>query len=760
MKGKNTVGAHKDNFGNINFDGIVGINNNCQATTEALSGSTYWEEPTSAQFADILNTSSNGRVIRRIGSTPSSGTGPASAQDGISYIYVETSGASDFSRNKSRVFIKIIGEFDAGCRNGIDISYYYMQYGTPTDMIMQWQYLPEGADDTTGWIDVEQHYGNTEQVWIPASFNLRNDYGVNSGRIKLRWYWQMGDTGNYYQHDQAIDTLLINEQYFIRGEYISINTLRFLSTDTTLTSGSLSLNTPDDNSLDFVVYRTTTATYIDVNGIRQTADAHVPRTDYTYGSEELLVEPTITNLYEYSEGSTTQYCTIDDTIHTVSFEGSGSIDFSGAFSGSLSGSAAGPLNRVSLSFTGSATGSVTSSINGNVEYKQFEKRNYVTSFIPTNGSTVTRNFDKITAAGSSGSIDSTQGTLFIEFRALGYDPHNEGSSCAISINDGTSANFISLRHYHTSTASSLLYATNGTAVSSNNSTSFPDGVTDIVKMALSYEEDSVYWYVNGTEIAHDITFTPHAANTLNDLSLDQYWGDPFYGRLRDVRYYKDVLTPAQMTSLTGVNSVYVFDASTTDYFSTTYDLNGISNVSMVMYGSIGDNSQERCIFGSANSSTYFYFRAYTDDDIDVQLYDGTNFSQGSSAWASRDTNTHQFVFTFSTSVGVKIFIDGTQLGTTDANTDFPGWTNTQLLQVGRRSAIDGTVFDGTMRVAQIYNRTLSDAEVETLYVSGIDSIASGRVLDLNNTKTETTWTDDAAGTNDATNAGGVTLDYD
>ncbi len=757
MKGKNTVGSHKTNFGIINFDGIVGINNTLQATTEALSGSTYWEEPTSNEYSDILNYGSNGRVIRKIYGTPSSGTGPESAQSGRAYIYVETSGTSDHSRDKSRVFIKVLGEFDAGCKHGIKISYYYMQYGTPTDQIMQWQYLPDGADEVTGWIDIKNHIGNTAQVWIQSEFNLWEDYSVTSGRIQLRWYWQMGSDGDYYRHDQAIDTLVINEQYIIRGTYTYLESLEFLSTDTTAVSGSLSMKTPGDNTEDFVVERYTTATYIDATGSRQTVQNHVPRIDYSNGSGEILVEPEIWNLYEYSEGSTTQYCTIDDTIHTVSFEGTGTIDFTGAYVGTLDGIGNGPLNRVSLSFTGSVTGSVTSSMSGTVEHKQFEKRNFATSFIPTNGSSVQRNEDKIIAAGSSGSIDSTKGTFYVEYRILGDDVHNVGSSCSISINDGTSANFISLRHAHSATYDEYLsFSTRGNATpDGNSSTSRAIDKDSIIKMAVSYESGDLRWYVNGTNEYTTTTFTPHPENTLNDLSLDQYWGDPFYGRLRNIKYYKDVMSNSELEDLTHINNVYSFGGGLTDYFTTPFDLNGISNVSMVVNASVGDNSQERCIAAFSNSSTWFFFRIYTDNDIDVQLYDGTNISAGSSAWTGRDTNNHQFAFTYSTSVGVKIFVDGTQLGLTDANTDFPGWTDSRPVQIGRRYNIDITVFDGDMRIFQIYDRTLSDTEISDLNTN-IDSISSGKVLDLNNTKSETTWTDDVS-SNNGTNAGGVEL---
>ena len=573
MKGKNTVGTPKKRHGYYNFEGIVGINNTLQATVTHLSGSTYWEEPTSAQYYDINNGANNGSVCRLAGNTGSSGTGPDSAYVGISYMYVETSGAST-GRNESRVFVKMLGTFDAACRDGIKISYHYMQYGTPTDLIMQWQYLPDGADEVTGWVDIRHHTGNTPQTWTESIFNLKDDFSVTSGRIQLRFYWQMGSDGDYYRHDQAIDELIINEQYFVRGLVHADYQMAFLSTDTTVTSGYLTLNIPSDESLKFDVARETTATYIDATGSRQTVQNHIARMDYSTGFEELLVEPEVYNLYEYSEGSTTQYCTIDDTPYTVSFEGTGTIDFSGAFSGSLSGIGNGYWNRVSLSFTGSVTGSVTSSMSGTVEHKQFERQNFATSFIPTNGSSVQRKFDKVTAANGSGIIDSSKGVLYIEFKPLGHNIHRhlEGGSCSISINDGTSNNFISLRQGFTNTQTSLSAVSRG-----NDTETFGDTIyitpdpKKTIKMAVSYEQNDVYWYVDGVEEMHDTTYDTHPSGTLDDLSLDQYWGDQFYGRLRTVRYYNDTMTPAQLADLTSI--VYKYDVTSMTNNSVSEPLN-------------------------------------------------------------------------------------------------------------------------------------------------------------------------------------------
>ena len=62
-------------------------------------------------------------------------------------------------------------------------------------------------------------------------------------------------------------------------------------------------------------------------------------------------------------------------------------------------------------------------------------QDYATSYIPSNGSTVTRNQDVCTNGGSLASINSTEGVLYFETAAL-----FSGSNAQISLSDGTNDN--------------------------------------------------------------------------------------------------------------------------------------------------------------------------------------------------------------------------------------------------------------------------------------------------------------------------------
>lgn len=143
--------------------------------------------------------------------------------------------------------------------------------------------------------------------------------------------------------------------------------------------------------------RATTATYVDSDGVRQSALSGAAR----YQDGGLLMEPQRTNLFLNSDTLSTQDVTVSATPYTVSFEGTGTITFSGTHTGSLDGGGTGPANRVTVTFTPTA-GTLTCTVTGSVTYAQIEAGSYDTSYIPTAGATVTRNADALTIPFTTG----------------------------------------------------------------------------------------------------------------------------------------------------------------------------------------------------------------------------------------------------------------------------------------------------------------------------------------------------------------------
>ena len=139
------------------------------------------------------------------------------------------------------------------------------------------------------------------------------------------------------------------------------------------------------NSLTFT--RASTTTYIDVNGVMQTAAVDAPRFDYTNGVRQQLVEGASTNLFLNSATGVTQNITSTAQSYTLSFYGTGSIAISGSATGTLNGT--GANNRVSLTVT-AIVGLLVLTVTGSTTLVQVEALPFATSYIPTTSSAVTR----------------------------------------------------------------------------------------------------------------------------------------------------------------------------------------------------------------------------------------------------------------------------------------------------------------------------------------------------------------------------------
>jgi hypothetical protein len=140
--------------------------------------------------------------------------------------------------------------------------------------------------------------------------------------------------------------------------------------------------------------RASNATFVDSNGLIQTATTDVPRFDHNPATGEslgLLVEEQRVNLLLNSETLATQTVTVTAAARTLSFYGTGSVVLSGAHSATVNGTGAYPT-RTTLTFTPSA-GSLTLTVTGTVQYANLEAGAFATSWIPTTGTTATRSAD-------------------------------------------------------------------------------------------------------------------------------------------------------------------------------------------------------------------------------------------------------------------------------------------------------------------------------------------------------------------------------
>jgi len=176
---------------------------------------------------------------------------------------------------------------------------------------------------------------------------------------------------------------------------------------------------------------------------------------------------------------------------------------------------------------------------------QLEQQSYATSYIPTSGSTVTRNQDVCTnGATGTGLINSTEGVLYAEIAALA----NDGTNRAISVNDGTPSNRVSIvfggganeiRGQVISSGTSFDFTTTSYNVLNNN------------KIAISYKLNDFSMWVNGTKVSTDTSGnTPSGMNVINFNAGGTVL--PFFGKTKAVAVWKEALSDSELQSLTTI----------------------------------------------------------------------------------------------------------------------------------------------------------------------------------------------------------------
>ncbi len=176
---------------------------------------------------------------------------------------------------------------------------------------------------------------------------------------------------------------------------------------------------------------------------------------------------------------------------------------------------------------------------------QMEVGTFVTSYIPTSGSTVTRTADVCENAGTSATFNDSEGVLFAEIAALA----NGGSNRSISISNGTTSNQIVIRY--TTTANQLsAYITNGGVITASMSYTLSDALS-YNKIALKYKVNDVALWVNGSEVATDTNATMPSG--FDELKFSRADGvNKFEGKCKQLIYFNEALTDTELTALTTI----------------------------------------------------------------------------------------------------------------------------------------------------------------------------------------------------------------
>ena len=177
---------------------------------------------------------------------------------------------------------------------------------------------------------------------------------------------------------------------------------------------------------------------------------------------------------------------------------------------------------------------------------QVEASSYPTSYIPTNGSTVTRLADAATGSGSSDLINSTEGTLYLELNKV--DRHT--SVRFIGISDNTAyTNRVQMVSFANSDLFRLEFVVGGTSLSID----YTENENTFKKYAITYDINFIKLYVNGTKIGQVAnTIGLPSANTFNSLDFGRNGGgNPFFGKTKCLAVWKEALTNDELECLTG-----------------------------------------------------------------------------------------------------------------------------------------------------------------------------------------------------------------
>jgi len=176
---------------------------------------------------------------------------------------------------------------------------------------------------------------------------------------------------------------------------------------------------------------------------------------------------------------------------------------------------------------------------------QLEQGSYATSYIPTQGSAVTRSADACSNGGNEQVINSTEGVLYAEISALA----NDGVNRLISLSNGVlSDNRIEL--WLDSTSNRIRVRTEVNNATSIDILSTITDATAINKCGVRWDSTSISLFINGALIQTK-TSTQFNANILSELKFSNHSGAlPFYGKTKSVQVYTTALSNAELKALT------------------------------------------------------------------------------------------------------------------------------------------------------------------------------------------------------------------
>jgi len=182
---------------------------------------------------------------------------------------------------------------------------------------------------------------------------------------------------------------------------------------------------------------------------------------------------------------------------------------------------------------------------------QSEIGSYPTSYIPTQGSAVTRIADVCNNSGNEQVINSSEGVLYAEIKGfISLDTIEPNRY--ITLTNGTSNERIALLLGGNNNQLRAIAYSNTQSINLSFTTSLTE-VKQFNKLAVKYKSGDYAFFLNGVKIGGSSETNIFSSNTFNDLSFDVGGGtQQFRGIVKDIRVYNTALTDQELQALTTI----------------------------------------------------------------------------------------------------------------------------------------------------------------------------------------------------------------
>lgn len=178
---------------------------------------------------------------------------------------------------------------------------------------------------------------------------------------------------------------------------------------------------------------------------------------------------------------------------------------------------------------------------------QVEQGSYATSYIPTSGSTATRQADVANGAGVANVFNDSEGVLFLNLDFGETHPNSR----YISLNDTSNNNRIQIGRGGGFDSLSYFVSVGG---STQVGVVLSEGIGQILQLAIRYKANDYSIYSNGFEIYSNTSLASTPIG-LRNLEFSTASGGEFYGKAKAINVYQTALTDAELEYLTSYRSL-------------------------------------------------------------------------------------------------------------------------------------------------------------------------------------------------------------